>query len=231
MSKSTVLRASKIHKGYLQGAQKISVLDGLDFEVNAKDRVAVVGRSGSGKSTLLHILAGLDAIDSGTVEVMGSDLTSIDSDERAAVRLREMGFVYQAHHLLPEFSAVENVAMPLRLKGIASEKATARAAEILREIGLEDRCNHRPDQLSGGERQRVAVARAICPSPKIILADEPTGNLDVDSAVMVMDLLARLAEEKAIALVVVTHDMSLLGKFKRVYELAGGVLKEKLSEP
>mgnify|MGYP000718220347 CR=1 FL=1 len=230
MSSFTVLRASKLKKIYRQGGQEIRVLQDLDFELSVKDCVAIVGRSGSGKSTLLHALAGLDEVDSGTIEVLGVDLTQADSDERAQVRLKGMGFVYQAHHLLPEFSALENVAMPLRLRGIDRRQALLVAGEILEETGLIGRFDHRPNQLSGGERQRVAVARAVCPSPSIILADEPTGNLDFDSAVAVMDLLIGLTQSKDIALVVVTHDQSFLARFQKVYELSDGTLTEKIGE-
>jgi len=230
MSSFTVLRASKLKKIYRQGGQEIRVLQDLDFELSVKDCVAIVGRSGSGKSTLLHALAGLDEVDSGTIEVLGVDLTQADSDERAQVRLKGMGFVYQAHHLLPEFSALENVAMPLRLRGIDRRQALLVAGEILEETGLIGRFDHRPNQLSGGERQRVAVARAVCPSPSIILADEPTGNLDFDSAVAVMDLLIGLTQSKDITLVVVTHDQSFLARFQKVYELSDGTLTEKIGE-
>ncbi len=230
MSSFSVLRASKLKKIYRQGGQEIRVLQDLDFELSVKDCVAIVGRSGSGKSTLLHALAGLDEVDSGTIEVLGVDLTQADSDERAHVRLKGMGFVYQAHHLLPEFSALENVAMPLRLRGIDRRQALLVAGEILEETGLIGRFDHRPNQLSGGERQRVAVARAVCPSPSIILADEPTGNLDFDSAVAVMDLLIGLTQSKDISLAVVTHDQSFLARFQKVYELSEGTLTEKIGE-
>ena len=227
MSNLGVLRASKLEKIYRQGGQEIRVLQGLDFELFVKDCVAIVGRSGSGKSTLLHALAGLDEVDSGTIEVLGVNLTQGNADERAQVRLNGMGFVYQAHHLLPEFSALENVAMPLRLRGIDQRQSLLVAGEILEETGLVGRFDHRPDQLSGGERQRVAVARAVCPSPSIILADEPTGNLDFDSAVAVMDLLVGLTQSKDITLVVVTHDQSFLARFQKIYELGDGILTEK----
>ena len=227
MSNLSVLRASKLEKIYRQGGQEIRVLQDLDFELSVKDCVAIVGRSGSGKSTLLHALAGLDEVDSGTIEVLGVNLTQADADERAQVRLNGMGFVYQAHHLLPEFSALENVAMPLRLRGIDQRQSLLVAGEILEETGLVGRFDHRPDQLSGGERQRVAVARAVCPSPSIILADEPTGNLDFDSAVAVMDLLIGLTQSKDITLVVVTHDQSFLARFQKIYELSDGILTEK----
>jgi len=227
MSDPVILRASGLRKSYSQASQEIRVLEGLDFELSPKESVAITGRSGSGKSTLLHALAGLDEIDSGTIEVLGVNLTQSNSDEKAQIRLNVMGFVYQAHHLLPEFTALENVAMPLRLRGMDQRQSKKIAAEVLEEVGLAGRSEHRPDQLSGGERQRVAVARAICPSPSIILADEPTGNLDLESAVNVMDLLTGLTHSKNIALVVVTHDQSFLARFQNIYELADGLLVEK----
>ncbi len=229
MSDTVILRAAKLRKSYFQASQEIRVLEELDFELSAKESVAITGRSGSGKSTLLHTLAGLDEIDSGTIEVLGVDLTQANSDERAQIRLNTMGFVYQAHHLLPEFTALENVAMPLRLRGMDQRQSKKIAAEVLEEVELAGRFEHRPDQLSGGERQRVAVARAICPSPSIILADEPTGNLDLDSAVNVMDLLTGLTLSKDIALVVVTHDQSFLARFQKIYELSDGLLVGKTS--
>ena len=227
MSESTVLESINVNKTFSQGGRSIEVLTDLNLELKNKERVAIVGRSGCGKSTLLHVLAGLDEVDSGVINVTGSDLTKASSDERAQLRLRMMGFVYQAHHLLPEFSAVENVAMPLRLQGASATESARVAGDLLIEIGLAERLDHFPDQMSGGERQRVAVARAVCANPTILLADEPTGNLDFDSAVQVMNMLTDLAQSKSIALLVVTHDQAMLSQFDRVYELADGTLVEK----
>lgn len=227
MSESTVLESINVNKTFSQGGRSIEVLTDLNLELKNKERVAIVGRSGCGKSTLLHVLAGLDEVDSGVINVIGSDLTKASSDERAQLRLRMMGFVYQAHHLLPEFSAVENVAMPLRLQGASATESARVAGDLLIEIGLAERLDHFPDQMSGGERQRVAVARAVCANPTILLADEPTGNLDFDSAVQVMNMLTDLAQSKSIALLVVTHDQAMLSQFDRVYELADGTLVEK----
>ena len=227
MSESTVLESINVNKTFSQGGRSIEVLTGLNLELKNKERVAIVGRSGCGKSTLLHVLAGLDEVDSGVINVIGSDLTKASSDERAQLRLRMMGFVYQAHHLLPEFSAVENVAMPLRLQGASATESARAAGDLLIEIGLAERLDHFPDQMSGGERQRVAVARAVCANPTILLADEPTGNLDFDSAVQVMNMLTDLVQSKSIALLVVTHDQAMLSQFDRVYELADGTLVEK----
>ena len=227
MSESTVLESINVNKTFSQGGRSIEVLTDLNLKLKNKERVAIVGRSGCGKSTLLHVLAGLDEVDSGVINVIGSDLTKASSDERAQLRLRMMGFVYQAHHLLPEFSAVENVAMPLRLQGASAAESARAAGDLLIEIGLAERLDHFPDQMSGGERQRVAVARAVCANPTILLADEPTGNLDFDSAVQVMNMLTDLAQSKSIALLVVTHDQAMLSQFDRVYELADGTLVEK----
>ena len=227
MSESTVLESINVNKTFSQGGRSIEVLTDLNLELKNKERVAIVGRSGCGKSTLLHVLAGLDEVDSGVINVIGSDLTKASSDERAQLRLRRMGFVYQAHHLLPEFSAVENVAMPLRLQGASATESARAAGDLLIEIGLAERLDHFPDQMSGGERQRVAVARAVCANPTILLADEPTGNLDFESAVQVMNMLTDLAQSKSIALLVVTHDQAMLSQFDRVYELADGTLVEK----
>ena len=227
MSESTVLESINVNKTFSQGGRSIEVLTDLNLELKNKERVAIVGRSGCGKSTLLHVLAGLDEVDSGVINVIGSDLTKASSDERAQLRLRMMGFVYQAHHLLPEFSAVENVAMPLRLQGASATESARAAGDLLIEIGLAERLDHFPDQMSGGERQRVAVARAVCANPTILLADEPTGNLDFNSAVQVMNMLTDLAQSKSIALLVVTHDQAMLSQFDRVYELADGTLVEK----
>ena len=227
MSESTVLESINVNKTFSQGGRSIEVLTDLNLKLKNKERVAIVGRSGCGKSTLLHVLAGLDEVDSGVINVIGSDLTKASSDERAQLRLRMMGFVYQAHHLLPEFSAVENVAMPLRLQGASATESARAAGDLLIEIGLAERLDHFPDQMSGGERQRVAVARAVCANPTILLADEPTGNLDFDSAVQVMNMLTDLAQSKSIALLVVTHDQAMLSQFDRVYELADGTLLEK----
>lgn len=187
-----VLKAENLHKNYIQGDLEIPVLGGLNFELARAEQVAVVGRSGSGKSTLMHVLAGLDTPDKGSVLVDGVDLASADNDTRARVRSHSMGFVYQNHHLLPEFSALENVAMPLRIDGNDRPTAEDNAAHLLSEVGLKNRLGHLPHQLSGGERQRVAVARALAGDPKIILADEPTGNLDAETAAQVIELMLNL---------------------------------------
>jgi len=218
------LLAEGLTKCYAQGETEIRVLIGAQLRVEPGERVAIVGRSGSGKSTLLHILAGLDSADQGAVWVGGIDLVEADSDSRAAIRGRYMGFVYQNHHLLPEFSALENVSMPLRIMGLARADAEAESRQLLNDVGLGERLQHTPGQLSGGERQRVAVARALAGAPHVVLADEPTGNLDADNADSVMQLITRLSKERGIAFVVVTHDISMLSLFDRALQLADGCL-------
>lgn len=219
-----VLQALAIYKSYEQGADKLQILDCCELEVRAGERVAILGRSGSGKSTLLHLLAGLDDADSGDVIVAGESLSKASAAGRAAIRARSMGFVYQAHHLLPEFSALENVAMPLRLQGASGASAASAAAEMLEQVGLADRLKHRPSALSGGERQRVAVARALVAKPAVVLADEPTGNLDADNAQSVFDLMCSLSEVTGTAFVIVTHDETLAARLDRALLLEHGRL-------
>jgi lipoprotein-releasing system ATP-binding protein len=225
MTESTcVLRADNLSKRFVQGASEIAVLSGLSFELHAGEQVAVIGRSGSGKSTLMHILAGLDTPDEGSVWIAGVDMVAASNDERAAIRGKSMGFVYQNHHLLPEFTAQENVAMPLRISGVKRVDAEDQAKALLGEVGLGARTAHLPHQLSGGERQRVAVARALAGDPQIILADEPTGNLDVDNATQVLELMHRMSADHGCAFVVVTHDKDTLPRFDRSVQLVDGKL-------
>lgn len=219
-----VLWADGLVKTYAQGDDRVPVLRGVTLAVAGGERVAVVGRSGSGKSTLLHLLAGLDEPDAGTVHVAGHRLSGVPEAERARVRNRYMGFVYQMHHLLPEFSALENVMMPLRLGGMGKRAAAAAAGEMLGSVGLGHRLTHRPSQLSGGERQRVAVARALVGDRRVVLADEPTGNLDRDNAEQVFDLMCRLSDERGVGFVIVTHDDSMLRAVHRVCRLVNGCI-------
>jgi lipoprotein-releasing system ATP-binding protein len=220
-----VLRAEGLSRTYVQGADRVRVLDGVGLEVRRGERVAIIGRSGSGKSTLLHLLAGLDDPDAGGVWVAGQALSGASAAERARLRNRYMGFVYQMHHLLPEFSALENVAMPLRLGGLPKRQAYTEASAMLEAVGLGQRLRHRPAALSGGERQRVAVARALVGNRVIVLADEPTGNLDRDNAEHVFELMCRLSDERGVGFVIVTHDDSMLGSVHRVLRLIDGRLQ------
>lgn len=218
------LEARAVAKAYTQAGRQLPVLRCVDLAVAVGERVGVVGRSGAGKSTLLHILAGLSDPDTGSVTVMGQSLAAAGPAGRARLRNQRMGFVYQFHHLLPEFSALENVAMPILIGGARFAHAAARARELLASVDLAERADHRPHQLSGGERQRVAVARALATSPAIVLADEPTGNLDRQSADGVMALLARLSDTTGASFVVVTHDADVAAHMHRTVALVDGVL-------
>lgn len=226
-----ILIAKSLAKAFAQGSEAITVLQDINLQVGAGERVAIVGRSGSGKSTLLHLLAGLDEADAGVVAVVGENMTPASNEARTALRRQYMGFVYQQHHLLPEFTALENVALPLRLNGASQQDAQSRSGDLLERVGLGHRLSHIPSELSGGERQRVAVARALIHGPKLVLADEPTGNLDATSAAELMSLVVELSESRSVAFLVVTHDATMLHHFDRVLTLADGGLEEsKLSE-
>ncbi|RDE24278.1 lipoprotein-releasing ABC transporter ATP-binding protein LolD [Motiliproteus coralliicola] len=224
-SAEVVLSARSIRKSYAEAAHELVVLDQLDFEVCAGERIAIVGSSGSGKSTLLNILSGLDDPTDGRVELTGEALAGLNENKRAALRNRCMGFVYQFHHLLAEFSALENVAMPLLLSKQPLKEIEAKARTILERVGLGQRLEHKPAQLSGGERQRVAIARALVTTPAMVLMDEPTGNLDRHTAEEIQALMLELNRDLGIAFVVVTHDLELAQRMDRVLKLEDGCLR------
>jgi len=222
-----VLEASGVARTYRQGSIDLKVLEGVNLAVKAAERIAIIGASGSGKTTLLQILGGLDRPTAGTVRIAGSDIHALAEKPRGELRNRTLGFIYQFHHLLPEFSALENVAMPLLVRREPKHVAEDRARSVLERVGLKERLVHRPHELSGGERQRAAVARALVTQPRIVLADEPTGNLDGNNAEAVFALMLELNREFGTSLIVVTHDRRLAQRMDRILEIERGNLVEK----
>jgi lipoprotein-releasing system ATP-binding protein len=220
-----VIRCSALTKTFSQGEYNVPVLAGVNLDVHAAETLAIVGASGSGKSTLLHLLGGLDAPSGGIIEVMGQSMSSISEAEQGRLRNQSLGFVYQFHHLLAEFTALENVAMPLRIRRMPHDEATQQAEAVLERVGLRHRLTHTPGELSGGERQRAALARALVTRPSCVLADEPTGNLDRTTAQSMLALMMELNQDLGTAFVVVTHDADMAARMGRTCRLEDGVLK------
>jgi lipoprotein-releasing system ATP-binding protein len=226
VSKAVVIACNSLSKSYEEGPKPVQVLNDVSLRVEKGERVAIIGSSGSGKSTLLNLLGGLDTPSNGTVTIAGQNIATLNENARGKLRNRYLGFVYQFHHLLGEFTALENVAMPLLIGGFSVKESTLRATNILARVGLQDRLQHKPAELSGGERQRVAVARAMVTKPACVLMDEPTGNLDQETGASIQELMWELNREYELSFIIVTHDQKLAHTMDRVLELSKGTLKE-----
>ena len=226
MNDKKIISCKNLSKRFKEGKLDVEVLKGISLDIHEGEKIAIVGSSGSGKSTLLHILGGLDLPSEGTVEILDKDISMLSDTQRGNLRNESLGFIYQFHHLLPEFTALENVAMPLLIRGLSVTESTVKATEILTKVGLGERLKHKPGQLSGGERQRAAIARALVTNPQAILADEPTGNLDHKTAMHIFDLMQELNREMKTAFIIVTHDMKLAEKMDKIYSLVDGHISD-----
>lgn len=229
MASSCVISATNLKKTFVQGKLSVSVLKGVNFSVGAGETHAIIGSSGAGKSTLMHLLGGLDVVSEGDIQVMGQSITGLSEKSLGMLRNKHLGFIYQFHHLLPEFTALENIAMPLLIGGKNKPKALATATDWLIKVGLDHRGRHKPGELSGGERQRVALARALVVRPDCLLADEPTGNLDSATARQMLDLMLDLNQDLNTTLVVVTHDLSIASKMQNQWHMNDGFLLKYLT--
>ena len=224
---SNIVECCSLGFNYGKGNSKTSVLKNLNFQIKSNEKIAIIGQSGCGKSTLLNLLAGLDIPSEGEVLVDNTNISTLPEHKRTELRARNLGFVYQFHHLLKDFSSIYNTALPLLISGVDTNQAMTKAQEILKKVGLENRTNHKPSELSGGERQRVAIARAMITEPACLMADEPTGNLDATNAREVLDLIIELNKNRDTALLIVTHDLSIANKMERKFDLTNGILVEK----
>ena len=224
---SNIVECRSLGFNYGKGNSKTSVLKNLNFQIKSNEKIAIIGQSGCGKSTLLNLLAGLDTPSEGEVLVDNTNISTLPEHKRTELRAINLGFVYQFHHLLKDFSSIYNTALPLLISGVDTNQAMTKAQEILKKVGLENRTNHKPSELSGGERQRVAIARAMITEPACLMADEPTGNLDATNAREVLDLIIELNKNRDTALLIVTHDLSIANKMERKFDLTNGFLVEK----